>query len=59
MVIPVGQKVWGIDIGCGDTLLVAGTDEKAHFFDVRKGNKVCQPFACIFILLRCIVLVCL
>ncbi|KAF1319791.1 Wd repeat-containing protein 89, partial [Globisporangium splendens] len=40
MVIPVGHEVWSLSVGNGDTLLAAGTDVKAHFFDVRTGKKL-------------------
>lgn len=40
MVIPVGHEVWSLSVGADDTLLAAGTDVKAHFFDVRTGTKV-------------------
>ncbi|RLN05688.1 hypothetical protein BBJ28_00005439 [Nothophytophthora sp. Chile5] len=40
MVVPVGREVWSLSIGCGETLLATGTDEKALFFDVRTGKKL-------------------
>lgn len=40
MVIPVGYEVWSLSVGNDDTLLAAGTDVKAHFFDMRTGSKV-------------------
>ncbi|KAJ0398235.1 hypothetical protein ATCC90586_000948 [Pythium insidiosum] len=40
MVIPFGQEVWSLSVGCGDSLLVGGTNEKAHFYDVRMGKKL-------------------
>lgn len=42
MVVPVGQEVWSLSIGCGETLLATGTDELALFYDVRTGKKVGQ-----------------
>ena len=40
MSIRVGSEVWSCSAGCGETLLVAGTDEMAQFFDLRNGSKV-------------------
>lgn len=40
MVIPVSDEVWSLSVGCGDTLLATGTDEKVMFYDVRMGTKV-------------------
>ncbi|TMW65684.1 hypothetical protein Poli38472_008326 [Pythium oligandrum] len=40
MTIPFGQEVWSLSVGCGDSLLVGGTNEKAHFYDVRGGKKL-------------------
>ncbi|RLN92364.1 hypothetical protein BBJ28_00010730 [Nothophytophthora sp. Chile5] len=34
------REVWSLSIGCGETLLATGTDEKALFFDVRTGKKL-------------------
>ncbi|GMF09752.1 unnamed protein product [Phytophthora lilii] len=40
MVVPVGAEVWSLSVGCGETLLAAGTDERALFYDVRTGRKL-------------------
>ncbi|KAE9340117.1 hypothetical protein PF008_g11245 [Phytophthora fragariae] len=42
MVVPVGREVWSLSIGCGETLLAAGTDELALFYDVRTGAQLGQ-----------------
>ncbi|KAH7463651.1 hypothetical protein PRIC1_006644 [Phytophthora ramorum] len=42
LVVPVGREVWSLSIGCGETLLAAGTDELALFYDVRTGAKLGQ-----------------
>lgn len=39
LVVPIGSEAWTLDVGCGETLLAVGTDEIAHFFDVRAGGK--------------------
>jgi len=35
MTIPFQQEVWSLSVGCGDSLLLTGTNEKALFYDVR------------------------
>ncbi|GMF53159.1 unnamed protein product [Phytophthora fragariaefolia] len=42
MVVPVGREVWSLSLGCGETLLAAGTDDLALFFDVRTGARLGQ-----------------
>ncbi|KAI9907902.1 hypothetical protein PsorP6_003455 [Peronosclerospora sorghi] len=39
-VIPVGQEVWSLSLGCDETLVAAGTDDRALFYDVRTGSKL-------------------
>lgn len=46
LVVPTGAEVWSLDVGCGETLLAAGTDERALFFDVRSGAKLGEYGEC-------------
>lgn len=40
MVVPVGHEVWSLSLNSSETLLVAGTDDCALFFDVRTGQRL-------------------
>ncbi|KAH9081352.1 hypothetical protein LEN26_021343 [Aphanomyces euteiches] len=38
--IRVGSEVWSCSVGCGDTLVVAGAEDRAVFFDLRNGRRL-------------------
>ncbi|OQS04043.1 hypothetical protein THRCLA_03687 [Thraustotheca clavata] len=38
--IPVRTEVWSCSIGCGDTLVVCGTEDRAVFYDTRTTRKL-------------------
>ncbi|KAF0719438.1 Aste57867_1034 [Aphanomyces stellatus] len=40
--IQVGSEVWSCSVGCGDTLVVAGADDRAVFFDLRTNRRLGQ-----------------